>query len=125
MKIETFGEKIKKKKKESLKIARMMDWQLAVYEKIKKVVPDVYGTWNHGCIGSREVISSPIFSARSVCKNWDEISLGSLGCCGSDYDNPYFARAIKIVEGQRVRATHKICIARYDNWGDGYRPEKD
>ena len=121
----TFRERIIEKKAESLKIADLMDEQLILFDKIKKIIPDVHGTWNHGCIGSREVIDSPIFSARSVGKNWDEISLGSLGCCGSDYDNPYFARAIKIVEGQRVRATHKVCIGRYDDWGDGYRPEKN
>ena len=124
MKIKTFGERIIEKKKESLKIARMMDWQLALYERIKKVIPDVHGTWNHGCVGTREVISSPIFSARSVGKNWDVISFGALGCCSESYDNPYFARAIKTVEGQRVRATHKVCIGRYDDWGNGYRPEK-
>ncbi|MCP4762604.1 MAG: hypothetical protein GY870_12560 [archaeon] len=120
----TFREKIIKKKEESFKIAKLMDEQLIIYDKIVKIIPDVSGTWNHGCIGNHEVFEKPIFSARSVGKNWDEISFGSLNCCGGDYDNPYFARAIKIVEGCRIRATHKVCIGRYDSWGDGYRPEK-
>lgn len=124
VKIDTFADRIKKRKKESLRIADLMDEQLILFEKIQKVIPDVNGTWNHGCVGSHEVIDSPIFSARSVAKNWDEISFGALGCCHEHYDNPYFARAIQIVEGQRIRATHKVCVARYDNWGDGYRPEK-
>lgn len=118
-----FAEKIKKKKEESDKNAKMMDEQLILFRKIQKVIPDVTGSWNHGCLSTRIILEKPIFWSDIVNKDYDELSFAALGCCHDGYDDPYFVRPIKIVEGQRVRANKKTCIARYGDFCEGYDPE--
>lgn len=97
--------------------------QILLYNKLVKEIPDVYGSWNHGCVSTYEILESPIFYSNMVNKNYDELSFGGAGCCHESWGNPYFVRPIKIVNEQRIRGTIKVCVARYNDYGDGYLAE--
>lgn len=101
-----------------------LEQQKDLLARIQRVLPDVRVSWDHGCSQRWIVLDKPIFTSEAVNKDFDEISFGGLGCCHERDGNPMLARAIKVVEGQRVRGTEKTCIGRYDDDHDGIDPER-
>jgi len=106
-------------------MSKSMNEQLELAKKMILEIPDLTISWNYGCVSQNIIMNDPIFYAKSVNKNWDEISFGGAGCCHESSDNPYYARAIKICYGQRVRGSVKVCIGRTDDNAEGIRPSRD
>jgi hypothetical protein len=97
--------------------------QKDLFLRIQKVLPDVTGNWRWGCINSRNELTSPRFYSEIVNKDFDDLSFGGRGCCNDGDGDPYYVRAIKVVEGVRVMGTSKTLFARENRNYSGYDPE--
>lgn len=100
-------------------VTKLQDF-LNTLHALRKLLPDTEIRWD--CYRGERMCDQVAYFSPSVNTRWDEISFGSgAGHCGY---SSYYARAIKIINGIRIRSTKLIFIGSHGNY-HGTKPEPD